>query len=81
MDLKHIRDYYGFSQHTLAQQLGISRSYLAQIEKGHRDLPFHIERQVMALFDVKAAEQDALERNDRMVKIIQQINSRRGAIK
>lgn len=65
MNLRNVRDYYGFSQATLAQLLGVSRSYIAQIENGHRDISEPIERRARALFDVKAAEQDALERKAR----------------
>lgn len=70
MNLRNVRDYYGFSQATLAQLLGVSRSYIAQIENGHRDISEPIERQAKALFDVKAAEQDALERNERAYHLV-----------
>lgn len=70
MNLRNIRKYYGFSQATLAQLLGVSRSYIAQIENGHRDISEPIERQAKALFDVKAAEQDALERKERAYHIV-----------
>ena len=65
MNLKHIRNYYGLSQKSLAQLLGVSRSYIAQIEAGYCNISEPIERQARALFDVKAAEQDALERKER----------------
>lgn len=65
MNLRNIRKYYGFSQATLAQLLGVSRSYVAQIEGNYCDISEPVERQARALFDVKAAEQDALERNER----------------
>lgn len=70
MNLRNIRKYYGFSQATLAQLLGVSRSYIAQIEKGHRNISEPVERQAKALFDVKAAEQDALERKARAYHLV-----------
>ena len=70
MNLKHIRNYYGLSQKSLAQLLGVSRSYIAQIEGNYCDISEPIERQAKALFDVKAAEQDALERKERAYHIV-----------
>lgn len=70
MNLRNIRKYYGFSQATLAQLLGVSRSYIAQIEAGYCDISDPVERQARALFDVKAAEQDALERKERVVRFV-----------
>lgn len=70
MNLRDIRDYYGFSQATLAQLLGVSRSYVAQIEGNYCDISEPIERRARALFDVKAAEQDALERKARAYHIV-----------
>lgn len=75
MNLRDIRDYYGFSQATLAQLLGVSRSYIAQIEAGYCDISEPIERRAKALFDVKAAEQDALERNERSNSALQKIKN------
>lgn len=65
MNLRNVRDYYGFSQATLAQLLGVSRSYVAQIEGNYCDISEPVERQVKALFDVEAAEKEALEREKR----------------
>ncbi|MGX9136167.1 helix-turn-helix transcriptional regulator [Rummeliibacillus sp. JY-2-4R] len=70
MNLKHIRDYYGLSQQSLAVLLGVSRSYVAQIEGNYCDISEPVERQVRALFDVKAAEQDALERKERASRLV-----------
>ncbi|WP_146553538.1 helix-turn-helix transcriptional regulator [Rummeliibacillus sp. SL167] len=70
MNLKHIRNYYGLSQKSLAQLLGVSRSYVAQIEGNYCDISEPVERQARALFDVKAAEKDALERKARAYHLV-----------
>lgn len=69
MILISIRNHYGLSQATLAQLLGVSRSYINEVERGRVPIPERMKRKCYELFNVAeavAAEEARRERKERL---------------
>lgn len=70
-ELKKVRNYYGYSQKTFSQLLGIPRTTLSTYELGNSPIPKQLMKRVRTLFNV----QQALKHEDLKAKgIIQLLN-------
>ncbi|GEM_PF-4975321 len=70
INLKEIRNEYGFTQSTMAQLIGVNRSTYAHWESERRITPPHIEQKVKRLFDVEAVKVAKQLRAERLVSKI-----------
>ena len=52
-EFSKIRQHFGKSQRQIAQLLGVSLKAVQSFEQGWRDIPVHIERQLLFLFALK----------------------------
>ncbi|MGV1758985.1 helix-turn-helix transcriptional regulator [Rhizobium sp. A22-96] len=53
--LRLIRVFHDIKQNEAAQKLGISKSYLSEIEKGHKEPSLDLLRKYEAAFDIPAS--------------------------
>ncbi|MDG6142448.1 XRE family transcriptional regulator [Lactococcus formosensis] len=60
MNLKHIRQTQGLSQKMMAEYLGISKSYLAQLKNGSRPITDRLRQKIKAQMAENQAEKSAL---------------------
>jgi len=53
--LKLIRQFYNFTQAELASQLGLSKSYLSELESGKKTVTFELITKYSDIFDIPAS--------------------------
>lgn len=70
LDLKIIRQEFGFSQQTMAQLLGVKRASIANWETSRSNMPPHIEQRIKRLFDIDSVAQAKQLRAERLVQKI-----------
>lgn len=70
IDMRAIRLYNGLSQRAMAQKLGISASYLCDIEAGRKRVTRDLRMRVAMMFDVTDEMLEAIRRAKASDKLV-----------